>query len=81
MANQYGYKGRDAVRQIVGRAVEKSHLPTSPSLGATPGRNHSTGVFVTPDIDGNDYIDEEGVPIRTALTEVDFTDDPTRLTI
>jgi hypothetical protein len=73
-------KARRKTREIIDRAVQKARVPGSPSLGATPGRRYSTGVTISPEVNSDNYLDENGIPVRTAMTEVDMTNDERRLT-
>lgn len=74
-------KARRKNQEIINRAVQKARVPGAPSLGTTPGSRYSRGVYISPDINGGNYVDENDIPVRTAMTEVDNTDDEWRNTI
>jgi hypothetical protein len=72
------HKERRKIREVIARAVQKSRVPGAPSLGTTPGAQYSTGIYISPGIQGDNYTDENGNPIRSFMLGVDALGDPHR---
>lgn len=72
--NRMARKEKRKVEEIIGRAVEKSHVPGQPSLGAST----TAGAVISPNIDSIDYANEEGESVRSFMLGVDALGDPTR---